>query len=121
VAANGGEGAQEQAKVAGEVIARAWSDDAFKARLLANPNEVLAESGMDVPSGVQIRIVENTDTVTYVTLPAPPSEEISDDALEAVAGGSTAGSGGSVGTASSYSCPVSSMSTLGSAGTAGSS
>lgn len=103
------------------MIARVWSDDAFKQRLIAEPNTVLAGEGFPVPPGVEIRIVENTDSVTYVTLPAPPSEELTDDALEAVAGGSTAGSGGSVGTASSYSCPVSTMGTVGSAGTAGSS
>jgi hypothetical protein len=55
----------------------------------------------------------------YFTLPPEPSEVLEDDALEAVAGGSTDGTAGTYETASSVSCPLS-VGTASSVGTAGS-
>jgi hypothetical protein len=81
---------QEYAKRWGQLVARAWRDAAFKARLLAEPAAVLAEQGIPVPPGVEVRAVENTDRVLYLVLPpGPPSikGELSDAELEAVAGG----------------------------------
>lgn len=104
----------------GKVVARAWEDDAYKARLKADPNGVLAEEGLVVADGIELRVVENTDDVVYMTVPAAPSEELGDEALEAIAGGSTAGSASTVGSVGSASCPFSTVSTGGSVGTAGS-
>jgi len=81
---------QEYAKRYGQLVARAWGDEAFKARLLADPAAVLAEHGLSVPPGVEVRAVENTDRVLYLALPPQPSEELSDEQLDAVAGGATA-------------------------------
>jgi hypothetical protein len=111
---------QESARIAGQVIARVWSDDDFKQQLIANPNEVLRDAGMDIPPGLELRILENTENLTYITLPPPPAEELSDDALEAIAAGSTAGSASTAGTVGTASCPASTAATLGSAGTAAS-
>lgn len=52
------------------IAARAWHDDAFKQRLVANPNEVFKEFGIDVPAGVTIKVVEDTAAVKHVVLPA---------------------------------------------------
>jgi hypothetical protein len=97
---------QEYAKRYGQLVARAWSDEAFKARLLADPAAVLAEEGIPVLPGVEVRAVENTDRVLYLTLPPKPSEELSDEQLDAVAGGATLSSIGSLG------CPASTVSTF---------
>ncbi len=70
------------------VIAKAWADDAFKAALLANPNETLAAEGIAVPAGLKLKVVENTDDAFHLVLPAPPSDALSDEAVGAVAGGS---------------------------------
>jgi Nitrile hydratase, alpha chain len=102
----------------GQVVAKAWSDPEYKASLKADPAAALAAEGLDV-GNVEVRVVENTDNVVYITLPPAPSEEISDEALEAVAGGSTAGTGGTVSTVGTISCPAS-LGTALSAGTAGS-
>jgi hypothetical protein len=73
----------------GRIVAQAWQDDTFKRRLLLNPMSVLDEFGLDVPAGVQVRVVENTDHLMHLTIPAtPPERELSDDDLEKVAGGS---------------------------------
>ena len=87
--------AEQQIDQWGQIVAKAWQDDAFKKRLVSNPSAALKEEGLEVPSGVQIRIVENTDTLVYLTLPARPLDgEISDDELAAVAGGMKVGGGG---------------------------
>ena len=72
----------------GQIVAKAWTDEAFKRRLLAEPAAVLAKHGMDVPPGVQFRVVEDTATVRHLTLPfRPGSGEISEEELSRAAGG----------------------------------
>ncbi len=55
-----------------DLVARVRADEAFKARLLADPMPALREVGIEVPPGVEVRVVENTANVQYVVLPAPP-------------------------------------------------
>ena len=64
----------EQHKALAKVIAKAWSDEDFKKKLLADPNKVLAENDIDVPAGLEMKVVENTDRVFYFVLPAMPAE-----------------------------------------------
>jgi hypothetical protein len=75
----------------GQIVARAWQDQAFKKRLLADPAAVLCEHAVEVPRGVQVQVVENTDQVCYLTLPKKPSAaELSEAELAQVAGGAAA-------------------------------
>jgi PE family/Nitrile hydratase, alpha chain len=76
---------QESEKFA-QIIARAWQEEAFKQRLIDNPNAVLEENGIIVPHGITIRVLENTPDVCFLTLPGKPNE-LSDEMLEQVAGG----------------------------------
>ena len=79
---------EQQLNQWGQIVAKALQDDAFKKRLLANPSAVLKEQGLEATAGVQIRVVENTDKVLHLTLPAKTREgELSDDELAGVAGG----------------------------------
>jgi nitrile hydratase len=48
------------------VVARAWSDPAFKERLLANGTAAIAELGYSGEQGADIRVVENTPRVHNV-------------------------------------------------------
>ncbi len=77
---------EETQKAWGKVIAKAWSDEAFKARLLREPAAVLKESGIKVPEGEAVKVVENSPKVVHLVLPARP-EELSDEELDQVAGG----------------------------------
>ena len=73
-----------------ELFAACWKDDALKQRFLSDPHAVLAEHGMDVPEGMNVNVVENTDTTVHVTLPAAPTAngDLSDEELDNAAGGS---------------------------------
>jgi hypothetical protein len=56
--------------------------------LIANPKVVAAEYGMPIPAGLQVTVVENTPDKIYVVLPSKPDEAmLSEEQLEAVAGG----------------------------------
>jgi hypothetical protein len=104
------------------VVAQAWTDDDFKVRLLADPKAVLTENGISLPDDLELRVVENTDSLFYVALPPPPEGDLSEEDLATVAGGgSTVGTAGSAGTFSTASCPacIGSFGCAGTAGTAG--
>jgi hypothetical protein len=78
--------AQSGAAGYAKVVARAWTDEAFKRRLLADPVAALAEMGARVPAGMTVRVVESTDALTYLILPPRPAETgLSQEALEKAA------------------------------------
>mgnify|MGYP001294206277 FL=1 len=77
----------EQKNKLARLFAACWKDEALKARFMADPRAVLAEHGMPVPDGVDVKVVENADDCVHITMPAPPSGDLSDDELEKAAGG----------------------------------
>jgi len=95
---NGQRAAEEQSVSAGhehwskwlQLVAQVWADDQVKQRLLDQPVLVLREYGIEVPAGVEVRVVENTDKVSYLVLPAKHSgdaAELTAGQLSAVRGG----------------------------------
>ncbi len=70
-----------------KLVAKAWADEKFKARLLADPMTVIKESGQQIPAGVEIRILEDTGNMVHFILPQEKSDELNDDELEMVSGG----------------------------------
>ena len=78
---------EEEQKKLGRIIAKAWSDDGFKKRLLADPTATLKAEGLHVREGVEMRVVEDTDTVVHIVLRPKPTGELSIEDLEQVAGG----------------------------------
>ncbi|MDG3439615.1 NHLP leader peptide family RiPP precursor [Nitrospirillum amazonense] len=77
---------EENAKVGGRIIAKAWTDEGFKARLLADPAAVLKAEGVEVPAGVTLNVVENSGTAYTLVLPARPTD-LSDEDLDSTAAG----------------------------------
>ena len=79
----------EQKNQLASLFAACWKDEALKARFMADPKAVLAEYGMDVPDGTDVKVVENADNCVHITMPAPPSGhmELSDEELSNAAGG----------------------------------
>ena len=72
---------------------RSLEDESFRQRLLEDPKGVVEEElGTRLSEGVQVRAVEETAETIYLVLPPraeteQSSAEISDEELEAVAGG----------------------------------
>jgi Nitrile hydratase, alpha chain len=70
------------------IVKESLRDQSLRRRLIDNPTAVLEEHGMKVRPGVEVRVVENTDTVAYLTLPSRPTEaEMGPEQLERIAGG----------------------------------
>ena len=78
---------QQRARQWGQIVARAWTDPAFKQRLLANPTDALREGGIDVPADTEVRVIEDTEQVRHLVLPPKPTAELSDELLDRVAAG----------------------------------
>ena len=78
-------------KTLAELFAACWKDEALKARFMNDPKAVLAEYGMDVPDGMDVKVVENSDNTVHITMPMAPGghHELSDEELSAAAGGNS--------------------------------
>jgi nitrile hydratase subunit alpha len=50
------------------IVARAWSDPAYKARLMADARAALAEQGVDIGALAEFKVVENTAQVHNVVV-----------------------------------------------------
>jgi hypothetical protein len=68
-----------------KIIAKAWSDAAYKQRLLKDPTGVLKENGIKLPEGMSVRVNESTDKVIQLVLPKKPHGELSVEELEGLA------------------------------------
>ena len=80
---------EEQGKKMSQLIAKCWADEGFKRKLLADPAATLKAEGAELPAGLSIKAVENTDKVFHLIIPAKPSAaELSEEDLDKVAGGS---------------------------------
>ena len=77
-----------------KAIARAWTDEDYKAKLLSDPHAALAdaEHGIDVSAGTTIKGMENSADTVHVALPLAPGDtgEVSMHELEKVAGSGAA-------------------------------
>jgi hypothetical protein len=72
----------------GQIVARAWCDEALMRRLRSGPREVLAEHGMEVPEGMEVKVeeddevkVEDADQVRRFTFTSSPPDELTDEDL----------------------------------------
>ena len=79
----------EQKNQLASLFAACWKDEALKARFMSDPKAVLAEYDMDVPDGMDVKVVENAGNCVHITMPAPPAGHLtlSDEELSNAAGG----------------------------------
>ena len=89
--ASGG-GGSSRAEMERRLINRSLQDEDFRQRLLAEPRAAIEqELGSRLPESVEVRVVEESADTIYLVLPSasPIGEggELSDEALESVAGG----------------------------------
>ena len=71
-------------------LVKCYREDAgFRNRLATNPAAALAETGLELPAGIdRVRVSENTATTFHVIFPPSPNARLGDEALMEVAGGS---------------------------------
>jgi hypothetical protein len=71
------------------LMGRAMQDEAFKQELLSNTKAVLEKAlGEKMPENLEFKVLEQTGNTRYIVLPInTESEELSEEELEAVAGG----------------------------------
>ena len=70
------------------VLKRAMTDPAYRQALKADPAKALAEAGVKVDKATEYVVLEQTPRKVYLVLPQLVGEgELSDEALETVAGG----------------------------------
>jgi hypothetical protein len=70
-----------------QLIDRAMSDKTFKTQLIENPVATLKDAGIEVPEGLKIKVMENTEKVFHLVLPQNISELSEDDLSNVVGGG----------------------------------
>ncbi len=55
-----------------KIIAQAWVDEEFKAKLLADPKAVLKSEGIEFPENIKLNIAEAKEDELNLTLPLKP-------------------------------------------------
>lgn len=78
---------EEFKKVWPKIVAKAWSDAAFKKKLIDSPAEVLKTYGIDLPKGQRCIINESTKETIYLMLPPKPDGQLTEEKLQQVAAG----------------------------------
>jgi hypothetical protein len=68
-----------------KMVARAWVDPAYRARVVVEPRAVLAEFGTELPETTEIRVHDSTADMRYMVLPMRPegTQGWSEEALAA--------------------------------------
>ena len=59
-------------KTYGKLVAKAWTDANFKAKLLADTKTVFRDHDIEVPDGLEVCIVEDSKKKKYFILPPGP-------------------------------------------------
>lgn len=78
-----------------KVIAQAWTDPAFKEKLVNQPAAALADHGLTVPEGTTVKVIEDTGDTRHIVLPVTPGNAMDNslEELERIAGGTWPASG----------------------------
>jgi hypothetical protein len=78
-----------QDRVWGQIVAKSWSDDEFKERVLSDPEPVFAEYGLELPAGTEVVVHDSADflldddspSVRHFILPDSPAGEFDEEEL----------------------------------------
>ncbi len=73
-------------KAYGKLVAKAFEEDDFKAKLLADPKKIFKENGIEIPEKVKVNILENKNDLVNFVLPMDMSE-LDEDDLQLLTGG----------------------------------
>ncbi len=85
----------EAQRIIGQVSAQALTDEAYRTRLQGDPKAVLAESGLELPVGLEVKIYSQFDAIpagepnTLNLVVGAHADQLSHEELSAVAGGAS--------------------------------
>lgn len=83
--------AQTRQDIEARIIAKAWKDETYKKELLTNSKATLEkEFGVQFPEELNVQVSEENPSSLYFVLPMSPAaiaQELSEEDLEAIAGG----------------------------------
>jgi len=58
-----------------QIIKKAWADPAFKSSLLTDPKQAIKTAfDVDLPAGIELKVLEESPTLYYLTLPPNPED-----------------------------------------------
>jgi hypothetical protein len=70
-----------------KLVAKAWADEGFRERLMADPRAVVSEeTGITVPESITVEVLEETPEKAYIVIPTN-RVAIDDEQLDAASGG----------------------------------
>ena len=82
------EGPKTHAEMRAELIGRAAADDGFRTKLVEDPKAAIKEVlDLDLPDAVEVHVHEETPLTAHLVL--PPSADLTEADLEAIAAGHT--------------------------------
>jgi hypothetical protein len=91
------QGGMKRNEIEAVIVKKALEDPKFKSRLLQSPKQVVQEQiaskqkDFKLPDGLDVKVLEETKSTLYIVIPRIPAGvaagELSDNELEAVAGG----------------------------------
>ena len=56
-----------------QIIAKAWGNEIFRNKLIRDPVGTLKAEGVELPPGVDVKVVQETDKLMHFVLPAQPA------------------------------------------------
>ena len=83
----------KQQKLWTKIVAKAWTDEGYKQRLLDDPNSVMSEEGIKIPEGVEFKCVEDTERQVWLVIPPNPDGSINTELDDAQLNEVSAGAG----------------------------
>lgn len=79
---------ETRAAAEAKIAALAMENAEFRGKLLTDPKTALAEvAGLEFPATVQVVVHEETEDTLHLVIPPAIPDELTDEQLEAVAGG----------------------------------
>jgi Nitrile hydratase, alpha chain len=59
-----------------QIVAKAWGNEMFRRKLLKDPAGTLRDEGVDLPKGVEVKVVEDTPGRIHFILPVKPAGQV---------------------------------------------
>lgn len=59
----------------GEIVSKCWEDEAFKKSFIDDPEAIFKEYGIEVPEGIEYKVIVSPKDIEYIIIPAKEVKE----------------------------------------------